>query len=107
MFWGPFFLFFNTLSYFFRGVPFREHGSSEKMLIILINNFHQEPQSASVVASFNMTEDLDLSTVCTTTDECFLTFSATDADGSPAAPDNFILLGEPRDAPLLPANVQV
>ena len=41
------------------------------------------------------------------TDECFFTFDATSSDGSGLALKNFLLIGEPKNAPLQVADVRV
>ncbi|KAF2359739.1 Glycoside hydrolase superfamily [Trinorchestia longiramus] len=67
---------------------------------------------ASVVATVDLNDDLMWETVCTSLthslqDSCFLTFSASAQDYNLVVPDTFVLLGEPKDANLSPAQVQV
>ena len=72
----------------------------------------QNELDASVVASLDLYTDLQLDTLCGSdpsfapTDACFLTFDAVSSDGSVNL-KNFLLIGEPKDAPLQVADVTV
>ncbi|KAK4290007.1 hypothetical protein Pmani_037073 [Petrolisthes manimaculis] len=69
-------------------------------------------RTASEAFSLNLESDLALSTHCQKdlidlVDVCFLTSHLALSDGSYLAPDNFYLLGKPKDAPLPDATIQV
>ncbi|KAK8727948.1 hypothetical protein OTU49_009526, partial [Cherax quadricarinatus] len=67
----------------------------------------------NLVATLNLLEDLDMETLCKEgvydeEDVCFVVSHLTYvADGSPAAPDNFLLLGKPKDGYIPHATVKV
>lgn len=72
----------------------------------------QTGRTASEALSLNLGSDLELGTHCQKdlhdpTDICFLTTHLTLSNGSYLAPDNFYLLGKPKDAPLPEAVTQV
>lgn len=72
----------------------------------------QTGRTASEALSLNLWTDLELNTYCQKdlhdlVDICFLTTYLTLSDGSYLAPDNFYLLGKPKDAPLPKAVTQV
>lgn len=59
-----------------------------------------------------MAQDLDLNTHCKegiydAEDVCFITLHLLNSEGSPITPENFYLLGKPKDAYILHASVQV
>ncbi|XP_071518434.1 beta-mannosidase isoform X1 [Panulirus ornatus] len=58
---------------------------------------------AKLVAALDMWQDLQMKTLCQQdlydeVDVCFVTCHLMCSDGSPAAPDNFLFLGKPKDA---------
>ncbi|KAA0202062.1 hypothetical protein HAZT_HAZT000623 [Hyalella azteca] len=69
-------------------------------------------QNASEVWVLDVYRDLKVEQLChdwlyASLDTCFITFTAQDAQGQPVAPSTFLLLGEPNNAQLKYASVQV
>ncbi|XP_018022051.1 beta-mannosidase [Hyalella azteca] len=67
---------------------------------------------ASVVASFDLTTDLNWESICSDAvyskeDSCYLTFEVFNQDGSLRVPETFLLLGEPKNAKLSPAQIRI
>ncbi|XP_045108284.1 beta-mannosidase-like isoform X2 [Portunus trituberculatus] len=70
-----------------------------------------ETAASSLVATFSMDKDLDLFTLCKeglydVKDVCFLTYTLLDNEGVLVAPENYHLLGKPKDAYIPHASVQ-
>ena len=65
---------------------------------------------SETVASFDLEEDFQISTLCgseSPKDNCFIIASLVDDSNATVAPSNSLLLGEPKNAPLVDGVITV